>query len=328
MTAERDLRQIIRMKNIIVIGGGSGAASALEHLKNYAIRITSACTPFDYGSHSRELRDSHGVLPPGDARRHLIARSPQSAFIRRLLSHRFTTNGLANKSLGNLMMLAACEITGGDQQGLDSMAEAFGVQGRILYTTIDNGHLCAELSDGETLVGEDKIDLRPHTDTRTIKRVFLNTRTFIQGDVHRAIVEADAVIFTPGDLYGSIIANTLVGGFTEAIAETKAKLINVTNIVTKANETRGFSASQYSRTLLSYIGRERFDVVLCNTGRIRDELQERYAAEDAFPVEVDMVELQQLTEKIVPEDLLQQSDIVRHDPIKLGRALMEAIHAD
>jgi uncharacterized cofD-like protein len=242
------------------------------------------------------------------------------------MSHRFSSNGLNGKNLGNLIMLAACEVSGGDQEGLDALADAFGVEGRILYTTIDKGHLCAELSDGEQLIGEDKIDLRPHTDVRSIKRVYLDRPTYIQRAVHTAMVEADDIIFTPGDLYGSIIANALVIGFKDAMRITSARLINVTNIVTKANETRGFSASRYSKTLLSYLGRDQFDTVLCNTAPIEPDLLERYAAEDAHPVVVDEAELQPLTRKIVKGDFLQQSDIVRHDSKKLARALMEVIH--
>lgn len=318
-----------KMKKVLVIGGGSGAAAVLERLKDYALEITSACTPFDNGGHSGELRLVDGVLPPGDSRRHIIARSREGGFLRKLLAHRFKSNGLQGKSLGNLMALAARDECGGDDQaGLDHLAQAFGVVGRILYTTTDEAHLCAELSDGEILVGEEKIDLRPHTDKRTIKRIFLDRKAYIQRDMRQAITMADVIICAPGDTYGSVGANTLVEGFKEAMQETQAKLVNVTNIVTKANETFGFKASHFSRVLLSYIGRDQFDAVLCNTARIEERLLALYAAENAHPVEVDVVELQQVTKKIVTGDFVQQSDIVRHHPVKLAKALMEVIHGD
>jgi len=163
------------------------------------------------------------------------------------------------------------------------------------------------------LKGEGMIDTRSIDDHRTIRSASLSPGANIFIDAYEALVNAEKIVFCPGDLYTSVIPNTLVVGFREAISKTGARLIYVVNIMTKKAETHDFTASQFAKTLLSYVGAEKFDAVVCNATHIDPIIRERYKKEYSVPVPIDREELACYTEQIVEEDLADQTgDIVRH----------------
>jgi len=60
---------------VVVIGGGHGLATLLRGLKDYTYRITAVVTVADDGGSSGRLRQTLGILPPGDIRNCLAALS-------------------------------------------------------------------------------------------------------------------------------------------------------------------------------------------------------------------------------------------------------------
>ena len=59
---------------VVAIGGGHGLAMLLRGLKKYTHRITAVVTVADDGGSSGRLRESLGIIPPGDLRKCLAAR--------------------------------------------------------------------------------------------------------------------------------------------------------------------------------------------------------------------------------------------------------------
>ena len=57
------------MKQVVVIGGGTGVFTVLTGLKKYPLELTAIVTMADDGGSSGILREEFGVLPPGDIRR-------------------------------------------------------------------------------------------------------------------------------------------------------------------------------------------------------------------------------------------------------------------
>ncbi len=305
-------------ESIVIVGGGGGVFRLARFLKNTRKNITTIQTMFDSGGHSGELRDERGVLPPGDIRQAIVALADEEieGTLRDLLSYRFIPkNGSAldRATVGNILLTALTEITGSPIMAIETLCRWFRVKGKVLPVSIDMAHLCVELSDGSVLEGEGKIDTRPHDDERTIVRAFLKPSARIYVGAYDAIREADKIVFSPGDLYTSLIPNTLTDGFKEAIAKTEAKLIYVVNLVTKKSETHDFTASKFAKTLLTYIGREKFHTIICNGGEIRKEVLELYSKEEAYPVTVDLPELQKLADHVIVEDIADQTTpILRH----------------
>ena len=54
---------------------------------------------------------------------------------------------------------------------------------------------------------------------------------------------------------------------------------------------------------------------------IRKDLVKKYAAEKAFPVRFDLAKLRKQTSEVIREEVIQQTNIVRHDSNRLARVL-------
>ncbi len=313
------------MKNIVVIGGGSGIFNVLKGLKNYPISITSIVTTFDNGGSTGILRDEFGILPPGDLRRSLVALSPDTgdSTIRDLFSFRFPKeSSLHGHSFGNLFLQALDSVTGNEVSAIKKASEILNIKNKIFPISVDKAHLCAELENGEIIKGQTNIDKPKHDGSVKIKKVFLEPNAIIYTEAYDAIINADIVVMGPGDLYTSIIPNFLVEGFPDAIEQTKAKIIYILNIMTKWGETNNFKASDFAKALLLYVKKDKLDYIICNNSKINSELTEKYKGEKAEPVLIDKNELEKYANNIIEEDVSLQAEIVRHDAKKIASVIM------
>lgn len=308
-------------ESVVLVGGGGGVFRVAKFLKHIRPKITTVQTTFDDGGHSGILRDERGVLPPGDIRQAILALSDdrvESEFhLRSLFSHRFAPKGsssLDSATVGNILLTAYTEITGSMITAIDILCRIFGVKGKVLPVSLSDSKLCVKFSDGTELEGECAIDKRSTKDKRVIASAFLRPEAHIYHGAYEALVGADKIIFCPGDLFTSVIPNTLVKGFSDAIKESRAKLIMVVNIMTKKAESNKFKASDFARVLLGYIGRDFFDAVICNNGNISEQAKKSYKKESSEIVIPDIEELKKYSKKVFAEDLVDEvGGIVRHN---------------
>ncbi|MFA6341205.1 MAG: 2-phospho-L-lactate transferase CofD family protein, partial [Candidatus Paceibacterota bacterium] len=126
-----------------------------------------------------------------------------------------------------------------------------------------------------------------------------------------------------GDLYTSILPNLLVEGFGEAIKKSKAEIVYILNIMTKWGETNGLKASDFARILLSYLKRDKLDYIICNSAKLKGDIIKKYESERSVPVEIDVPELKKYADNILKEDVIIQSEIIRHDPKKISLLIMK-----
>jgi uncharacterized cofD-like protein len=317
------------MKKVVVIGGGSGIFNVLKGLKNYPVEITSIVTTFDNGGSTGILRDEFGTLPQGDIRRSLIALAPDTgdSILRDIFNFRFPKDSsLHGHSFGNLFLQALTSISGSEVGAIKKAADILNIKNKILPVSTDNAQLWAELEDGSVIKGETNIDIPKHNGDIKIKRVYLEPHAIMYREAYDAIMAADLVIIGPGDLYTSILPNTLVEGFTDAIGETQAKIMYVLNVMTKWGETNHFSASDFAQTLMLYLKKDRVDMILCNNAPLEPHLKERYEKEKGFQVILDIDTLKKYATEIIQEDLLLQTDdIIRHDPQKISAVIMKLL---
>ena len=181
--------------------------------------------------------------------------------------------------------------------------------------TTDNCRLCAELEDGTIVKGESNIDIPKHDPSKKIKRIFLEPDARLLEDCRKAILDSDLIIIGPGDLYSSVLPNLLVEGMTEAIRSSKAKKIYICNLMTKRGETTGFTARDHIEEVERYLG-EKLDESIVNDGIPSEELLERYSEEGAVLVKDDY-------ESAIKADVIDERDLVRHDPDKLADIIAE-----
>lgn len=318
------------MKRVVTIGGGAGSFNLLTGLKKYPIDLTAVVTTFDSGGSTGVLRDEFGSLPGGDARRALVALAPEGEdqFLRELFQVRFESpgSGLHNHSFGNLLLLAAERVTSSKVKGIQKLGKLLSIKGKVLPISLDDAHLCAFLEDGTEVRGEDNIDKPKHDPKLRIEKVWLEPHADLYKKTKEAIEEADYIIFGPGDLYTSIIANTLTSGFKEAVQNSKAKIVFISNIMNKQGETHDMHVEDHAKVLLSYIGREKFDYILLNTGTIPEEMLERYKKQNKELVPFVESALSAVSEKIIKEDLMSEADVARHNPQKTATVLASTLN--
>jgi uncharacterized cofD-like protein len=309
------------------MGGGNGNFNVLQGLKNHDAALTAIVAMSDSGGSSGRLRDELRQLPYGDVRQCLLALADEkneSGILKDIFEHRFSEEGdLSGHSMGNLMLAALNEFTGGPERAIEMASLLLKIKGKVLPVTLTRTDLNALLSDGTILERESTIDTYGGTPGVTVDYVYLEPIAYSYPPSIEAIQEADMIVFSPGDLYTSLIPNLLVKGIPEAIIDSKAKVVFVISLMTKPGETTGFKSSTYVEEVNKYIGKTgKIDILLTNSDSLPDKSIKRYAREGSEPVDLDMEKTGGLVNKIVKRPLLAEGTQIRHDPNKLALELM------
>jgi len=256
-----------RGPRIVTIGGGHGLATLLRGLKTYTRNLTAIVTVADDGGSSGRLRESYGILPPGDIRNCLAALSNDEQMLTQLFRYRFSGAGdLDGHSFGNLFITALAEITGSFEEAIAESGRVLSVSGRVLPSTLHDVRLVADLQLPNVLnqvrvQGESRIPQM----TGRVRRVWLepNDAPAFPPAV-KAILSADMIVVGPGSLYTSLLPNLLVEDLLGAIKASRALKVYVCNIATQSGETDLYSCYDHARALEEHVGDNLFDIILCN----------------------------------------------------------------
>jgi uncharacterized cofD-like protein len=330
-----------RRKRVVVVGGGTGTYTVLTGLKQFAgtLDLTAVVAMTDSGGSTGRLRDEFGYLPVGDVRMALTALASdgggEDTLLRKLFLHRFATDGAVHgHNFGNLLLVALTDILGSEESAIEAASRVLRVCGTVLPVTTERVELVAEYADGKRIVGEHAID-EPEKgrDEHRIITLSVTPEAVLNERVHEALVGADLIVFGPGDLYTSVLANCVVNGFREALTASPGKILYVTNLMTKVGQTSGMNIQEHVAELERYSGRTP-DYVLVNQTPLPEELLSRYAKESEHPVAGDCdgidasIQYADLlaSEEIVrsPGDVLRRS-LIRHDADKLAEAIFPLI---
>ncbi|MTI80508.1 MAG: YvcK family protein [Firmicutes bacterium] len=306
---------------IVVIGGGTGLSTLLKGIKEYTSNITAIVTVTDDGGSSGRLRGELGILPPGDIRNCLVALADKESSMEQVLQYRFTGGDIAGHSLGNLFLVALSDLSGGFYSGVRELSKVLAIRGKVLPSTLQNVVMGAELTDGTEVRGESSVS----KSSKKIRRIFLEPKECQPlPETLEAIKEADAIILGPGSLYTSVLPNLLIEGVPDAIGLSKAMKVYVCNVMTQPGETKNYTASDHLKAIERHGGRL-LDYIMVNSEEIPERLIERYRSEGAAPVQANIKKLERMGVKAIAEDLVQETNVVRHHPQKLARAIIKLI---
>ena len=256
---------------VVVIGGGHGLSTLLRGLKKHTHNITAVVTVADDGGSSGRLRESLGILPPGDIRNCLAALSNDEAMLTQLFQYRFAAgSGLQGHSFGNLFISALIALTGSFEEAIAESGRVLSVHGRVLPSTLRQVHLAAEVAlpnqpASVRVVGESRI---PEVPGR-IRRVWLEPEhppAFPKAV--QAILAADMVVVGPGSLFTSLLPNLLVPDIAAALRATRAFRVFVCNVATQPGETDGFTCQDHLAALEAHAGEGLFDMIVVNNAFI------------------------------------------------------------
>jgi uncharacterized cofD-like protein len=127
-------------------------------------------------------------------------------------------------------------------------------------------------------------------------------------------LNADVIVVGPGSLYTSILPNLLVHDLLAAIQASRATKIFVCNIAMQAGETDSFTCYDHVSALENHVGRNLFDIILCN---------------DNYENNIGLSEWVRVDEKTRSDphsyctDLVDDGHPWRHDSLKLAQVVMD-----
>lgn len=318
---------------IVSLSGGSGGYVVCRALRRYSsFDITAVASVFDSGGSTGILKDTYGELPKGDIRRCILGLLPEDGELQQSFERRYDKGPFAGHPPGNVL-LSVVEHLLGRGEGIQKACKLLGTKGRVLPVSLADAELCAELDDGEVLCGETVIDRRDHHDRRRIKEIYLNEPVKAPQSVIRAIKKADYIVLAPGDLFTSLLPNLLVNGIVKALNNTTAKLVYVVNLMTKASETRGYTAEDFVSQLYKYGLTRTIDYLVVNSNPAPTALQEVYYQKESS----DVVRLPEsalkggelLYRRLVTAPLLSKNGLaeglIRHSSHALGTVISNIV---
>ncbi|MEM6794400.1 MAG: uridine diphosphate-N-acetylglucosamine-binding protein YvcK [Acidobacteriota bacterium] len=310
---------------VTAVGGGSGLAVLLRGLKRYARvpdQLNAVVTVADDGGSSGRLRRELGVLPPGDIRSCIVALADDEDLLARLFQYRFRNGrGLSGHSFGNLFLTALTDVTGDFYQAILTAEQILSVRGRILPATLQDvrlrgAGLSGRIYEGESAVGKSGEPMA------SLRLEPPNAPAF--PPAVSSLLQSDVIVLGPGSLYTSIVPNLLIPGIRQAIERSGARVVVALNLMTQPGETDRLDVLGHLEALETHVGKRLASTVLVNSRRPSRELLERYARAGAAWLEVDSRAIREAGWRVVEEDLLLEDDeLVRHDPDKLARAVLE-----
>lgn len=304
-----------RGPRIVTIGGGTGMSMLLRGLKQYTGNLNAIVTVADDGGSSGVLRRELGIIPPGDVRNCIAALADTEPLMSKLFQYRFSEgSGLEGHSFGNLFIAAMAGVTGSMEQGIRETSRVLAVRGQILPSTLEDVVLWAVDDGGQRIVGESNIT----KNGGHVREIYLDPEEApAYPEAIAALRSADMIVVGPGSLFTSVLPNLLVRGIREALAASPALKVYVCNVATQHGETDDFGVREHVTTIEKYVYPGLFHYVLANSN-IAGPLPDAWSSS---PVSVNGYAALE-SSRLVLTDVVSEENRYRHDPKKLGAALI------
>jgi len=320
--------------NIVAIGGGTGLSTLLRGLKRYVdaegawsvAKLAAIVTVTDEGGSSGVLRKEFGMPPPGDIRNCIVALADEEELLSRLFNYRFAAETpLKGHSLGNILLTAMTDITGGFDKAVLAASRILAIRGEIYPSTLQDVRLRATLADGTELVGEVAISGSQLGDAvsnepRHARIVHLGLEPpNVEPDERaiEALAAADLIIIGPGSLYTSVLPNLAIAPIAEALRQAKALRVYICNVMTQPGETDGYTAQDHLSAIIEHAGLV-VDVMIMNGRRPSESILGAYAASNQQPVQFDVTAIRDLGVTPFFGDIIAEGNYVRHDSAALA----------
>jgi uncharacterized cofD-like protein len=320
------MTQKAKEPQVVVMGGGTGTFPVISALKHFPVKISTIICVSDSGGSTGRIRDEFGFQPVGDLRQSLaaLAENKGEDWIRKILLYRFAKGkGLEGHNLGNLILTALQDMTGDTSKALEIMERVFRLEGRVIPVTKDLVNLKIDYADGSSAVGEHILD-EATKQPKVIADIELVPHATLNPLAGEAIEQADVIIIGPGDYYASLMAVLVTEGSQAAFARTKAKIVYVSNLMTRLTQTHHMTAADHVKGIEAKLGRP-VDVIMINNQQIPAHVLELYELESEFPVVDDLGDDPRVVRQgLVSESLAEKAahdtahrSLLRHDQTKL-----------
>lgn len=302
------------MKNVVVFGGGTGLSHLLSGLKLFPVNVTAIISVADDGSSTGVLKRELSIPAVGDIGKVMLTMANGNQDLINLLSYRFDNPSLENHPIRNIMLAALIEQKGNLTDAIDFMCKLLKINGRILPITEEKVELVSIMEDSTRIVGEDSIT----KSEKKIKELSYDREFKVNKEVLKSLKNADLIILSPGSLYTSILPHLIIPEIQDAINDSKAKKMYVSNLFTQPGETDDFKVSDHLKVINKYINN--IDVVIANDKKIPTKTARKYETEEQKDqVKVDKKEIEKLNCKLISDKLYHFSSVdgtIKHDSLK------------
>jgi uncharacterized cofD-like protein len=309
-----------RSLRIVAFGGGTGLPVLLAGLRDTIDDITAVVTVADDGGSSGRLRAELGVAPPGDLRNCLVALAGRRR-LAEVFDYRFEGGvELRDHSVGNIIIAALAEMSGGFCEGVEQAGRFLRIKGRVLPAATESLTLVVRHADGSLSRGESTV----RRAGRAVSAVSAEPRGAVAPKAAlKAVRRADMVVLSAGSLFTSTIAAVLGGGVREALAGFAGPVVYVANLMTQPGETAGYTVSDHLHAIAHHIGPVVTDV-LVDSEPPAPRVLGRYREEGGEPVEVDRDAIRRFGVLLHEAPLHEEGPgrELRHDPALLAQALL------
>jgi uncharacterized cofD-like protein len=319
---------------IVSMGGGTGTFPVVTALKSLETSISAIISVSDSGGSTGRIRDEFGFQPVGDLRQSLAALTDKDRqdWIQKILLYRFSKgSGLKGHNLGNLILTALQDMTGSTTESLDIAEKVFQLDGAVIPVTTSNVNLKIHYKDGSSVIGEHILDNKSEN-PKKIEKISLTPECDLNPTAKKSILEADLIIIGPGDHYASLLSTLVVPGIKDAFKKTNAKVMYISNLMTRRTQTHEMSISDHLGEIEEAIDKK-VDYILINDSEIPENILRIYATEQEFPVKDDLhgdnriIRAELLLDKVVEkkENDTAHRSFLRHDSKKLERVFKKVL---
>lgn len=313
-------------RKAVAIGGGTGLPLVLRCLVDLGFETTAIVAMADDGGSSGVLREQLGSLPPGDVRNCLVALAgSDDDLLGRVFQYRFGGgDGLAGHALGNLILAALADLTGGFATAVETAAEYLHTRGRVLPSTLADVRLHGVDRSGTPVSGQSLLADNPEP----MDCVQLDPADPpAYPPALEAIAEADVIVIGPGSLYTSIIPNLLVAGVADALRASNAKRVYVCNVANLRGETSGLDAADHVTALFEHGLEGSIDVAIVNfdAWARATVLDDHSAPEPVYALPATLDAISDMGVEVWPAELASAQNRVRHDQAVLTDVLSDML---
>ena len=313
------------MKNVVVIGGGTGLSVMLRGLKQIEnIRLSAIVTVADDGGSTGRIRRQFHIPAMGDIRNVMCAMAQEETIFTSLMNFRFDgeeDGDLGGHNLGNLILTALTQTTGSFMEAISTFSKFLNVKGEIIPSSLEILTLFAIMEDGTIVRGESNI---PQFDNR-IEKVFYQNKVTPTREALQAIHEADVIVYGIGSLYTSIMPNVIIDGIAQQLKANPVKKIYFCNAMTQPGETDDFTLEDHVDAINKHAFPHAVDVVITHNNQANKALLKKYEEMGSIPVRIAR---QDHDYEILQRDVLSfEDDLIRHDSNKIRDVLDELINS-
>ena len=310
----------MKIKKVVILGGGTGTSGVLRGLKYFPIDITAVITVSDNGSSTGKLREEFSAPAVGDIRKVLTNLSTLPDEIKDVMEYRLSTNSdLNGHAMGNLLLVSLLDKTKSLKTSIEYLSKLLDVKHTVLPLSEDYLTLMGETIDGKIVEGEENIT-KTH---KQYKRIFYKEEPHVIPEVLKKIKEADLILLSMGSLYTSLTPHLICKDVVKAINDAKAKVVYICNAMTQPGETDNFTVNDHIQAIEKYLGKDSIDATIVNNSKISKYYIEKYRTEEQKEiVKIDYDNIEKENYELIEGDLLTTEDgTIKHDSLKLGSIL-------